>query len=141
VNHSTYHGHPSVESDSSERLEGLVCQRRHAHSRTSFGWLTNPTTTQVRSLGTESTNINRRKASLINTDAIGMEPIIARFTKKVSQLSKTRFPELFTYQRIIKPSLSGLPQTHRVVTLFVLDGVAPPSGSVIVVGDILVEEL
>lgn len=131
-----YHVHSGVGSP--ERLEGFVCQRRQARPRNSFCWLSNPPTSQIRGLGTESTHIDRRKASMVDTDTIGMEPVITRFAKKVSQVASAQF--LTTYHRIIKPSLSELPQTHRVVPLFVLEGVVPPSGSVIVVGDILAED-
>jgi len=44
-----------------------------------------------------------------------------------------------SYHWIMKPSISDLLHTHRVAPLRVLEGVAP-SGSVMVVGDIFVDE-
>lgn len=104
-----------------------------------FGGLAKTTATHVWSIGTEGTDVYGRKASTINADALAVKPVVARFTGTVSNILHFQVANR-TYHWIMKPSLSGLLQTHLVVPLRELDGVAP-SGSVIVVGDMLVEEL
>ena len=80
------------------------------------------------------------KKPLTDIYALAMKPIVTRFTIECQPL-RIDVAMVRNYHCIMKsPSLSALLQTHLVVPLLVLDGVAP-SGSVTVVGEILFVEL
>jgi hypothetical protein len=46
--------------------------------------ISNAPATHIRGLCTESTNVHSWKASAVDVNAFGMEPIVARFTMNVS---------------------------------------------------------
>lgn len=73
-----------------------------------------------------------------NVHTLAMKPTITRFTTGISLIHRCR--GWFYHCIMNSPSLSALLQTHLVIPLLVLDGVAP-SGSVTVVGERWFEEL
>ena len=48
--------------------------------------ISNTASTHIRGLCTKGTDVDSRKASAINVDTLGMQPIVTRFTAKVSRV-------------------------------------------------------
>ena len=48
--------------------------------------ISDPTSTHIGSLRTEGTDIDSRKASAIDVDTLCVQPIVARFTRTVSNI-------------------------------------------------------
>jgi hypothetical protein len=103
-------------------------------------WLSHPASSHIWSLRTECANVYRRKAQAVDINALAVKPIITGLAiKHKSKLYVQPQTYSAAYHWIMKPSLSVLLQTHLVAPFPELVGVAA-SGSVTVVGDMLVDE-
>lgn len=69
---------------STEGFERLVSQGTRRHSHRFPDLLSNTSAAHIWCLGTEGADVHWWKASTIDVDALGVKPVVARFTAQVS---------------------------------------------------------